>query len=199
MAVATAQWNVGGRGNPVAGRQTNGLKDGETMKVERVTKMTACLAVILLASPLWAASVRIPSPDQTQTFADGRLTKGSLTWSNKEQALYANITFSNELYDTQGERLTEESFLFKLPGVMADPATKTYYAQDDNGQRVPVATWQDAFFGRRITLSPATCFHIQKDHGRLRVVMTATTAAVVLRNHWIDEGTGMLLNDLFGK
>lgn len=170
------------------------------MKTGCITKTVVCLAVTLVASTLRAASVSIPSPDQAQTYADGRLTKGSLTWSNKEQALYANLTFSNELYDTQGERLTEECFLFKLPGVMADPETKTYYAQDDNGQRVPVATWQDSFFGRRILVSPGTCFHIQKDHGKVRVVLTATTALKTpLRNHWIEEGEGMLLNDLFGK
>ena len=169
------------------------------MKADSLKKVVACLAMILLASPVWAASVSIPSPDQAQTYADGRLTNGKLTWSNKEQALYASLTFSNELYDTQGERLTEERFLFKLPGVMADPATKTYSAQDDSGQRVPVATWQDGFFGRRIMVSPGACFHVQNSHGTVRVVMTATTAAVNLHNHWIEEGSGMLLNDLFGK
>ncbi len=169
------------------------------MNVGCITRIVAWLALVVVAGPLQAASVSIPSPDQAQTFADGRLTKGSLTWSTKEQALYASLTFSNELYDTQGERLTEERFLFKLPGVMADTAAKTYYAQDDNGQRVPVATWQDSFFGRRVLLSSATCFHVHKDHGKVRVVMTATTAAVKLHNHWVEEGTGMLLNDLFGK
>ncbi len=170
------------------------------MKAHSATKMAACLAVTLLASPLWAGSVTIASPDQAQTSAEGRVTKTKLTWSDKDQALYADITFSNELYETKGDALTEEYFLFKFPGVMADPATKTYYAQDQSGQRVPVATWQNGFFGRHIKMSPGTCVHIRKEHGKVHVVMTATTAAkTALRNQWVEESSGMLLNTIFGR
>ena len=170
------------------------------MKVNSVMIMAACLALTLIASPLWAGSVTIASPDQAQTNAEGRVIKAKLTWSDKDQALHADITFSNELYETKGDTHNEEYFLFKFPGVMADPATKTYYAQDDSGQRVPVATWQNGFFGRHIKLSPGTCVHIQKEHGKVHVVMTATTAAkAALRNQWVEESSGLMIDSILGR
>ena len=171
------------------------------MKVNSVMIMAACLALTLIASPLWAGSVTIASPDQAQTNAEGRVIKAKLTWSDKDQALHADITFSNELYETKGDTHNEEYFLFKFPGVMADPATKTYYAQDDSGQRVPVAMWQDGFLGRHIKLLPGTYVHIQKKHGNVRVVLTATTTPpmVARRNHWVEDSTGFMMEHIAGR
>ncbi len=171
------------------------------MKTNSMTKTVACLAVTLLASPLWAGPVTIASPDKAQTNAESRVKKANLEWNDKDQALYADITFSNDLYVSRGDALNEEYFLFRFPGVTADPATKTYYVQDNNGQRVPVATWQDGFLGRHITLSPGTYIHIREAHGDVRVVLTATSTppAFGRRNHWLEENTGLLFERLVGR
>ena len=170
------------------------------MKTNSVAKMVACLAVTVLASPLWAGSVTLASPDKAQTHAESRVKDANLTWSEKDHALYADITFSNDIYVGGAVPLVEDYFLFEIPGVRADPATKTYYAQDDSGQRVPVATWQNGFFGRHIKLSPGTCVHIQKEHGKVHVVMTATTAAkAALRNQWVEESSGLMIDSILGR
>ena len=171
------------------------------MKTNSVAKMVACLAVTVLASPLWAGSVTLASPDKVQTHAESRVKDANLTWSEKDHALYADITFSNDIYVGGAVPLVEDYFLFEIPGVRADPATKTFYAQDDSGQRVPVAMWQDGFLGRHIKLLPGTYVHIQKKHGNVRVVLTATTTPpmVARRNHWVEDSTGFMMEHIAGR
>jgi hypothetical protein len=171
------------------------------MKTNSLTKGVACLAVMLLAGPLWAGLVTIVSPDKAQTNAESRIKKADLEWRDKDQTLYADVTFSNELYVSRGDGLNEEYFLFRLPGVKADPTTRTLYAQDDSGVRVPVATWQDGLLGRHITLAPGAYIHIREAHGAVRVVLTATSTppAVGERSHWLEENSGLLFDHLVGR
>ena len=166
------------------------------MKTNMMTHVMVCLAVTL-----WAGPVTIVSPDKAQTNAESRVKKANLEWNDKDQALYADITFSNELYVSRGDALNEEYFLFRFPGVTANSETKTYYIRDESGQRVPVATWQDGLVGRHITLAPGAYIHIREAHGTVRVVLmaTSTPTAVGRRNHWLEETTGLLFEHLVDR
>ena len=159
------------------------------MKMSSITKAVVCLAVTLLASPLWAGSVTIVSPDKVKTNSESRVKERFLRWNDKDKALYADITFSNDVHAGASDPLNEEYFLFKIPGVIKDSETKTFYAQDESGQRVPVATYQKGLFGRHLTLSPGTYIHIQKNHGNVRVVMTLSTTPPkdAPNDHWLEE------------
>lgn len=171
------------------------------MKTNNAAKLAAWLAATVLAGPSWADSITVVSPDKAQTNAESRVKKANLEWSDKDQTLCADITFSNELYVTRGDALNEEYFLFRFPGVTADPVTKTFFIQDRSGQRVPLATWQDGWLGRHITLSPGAYIHIREAHGAVRVVLTATSTPpeVGRRNHWLEETTGLLFDHLVDR
>ncbi len=171
------------------------------MKTHSWPKVIAGLAATMLAGPLWAGSVTIISPDKAQTHAESRVKEARFIWSDKEQALYADIRFSNELFILRGNPLDEESFVFKLPGVRFDAAARSFYTQDSNGQRVPVATMENGLFGRRIKPAPGTCVHIQSKHGEVRLAMTAdmTSASQTPRNHWLEENNGFLFRNVVNR
>jgi hypothetical protein len=171
------------------------------VKTNNAAKVVAWLAMTMLAGSAWAGSVAIISPDKAQTAADCRVKAANLTWSETDHALYADITFSNDIYVGGAVPLVEDYFLFAFPGVSADPATKTFYAPDSNGHRVPVATWEDGAFGRHIKLLPGAFVHIQKKHGNVRVVLTATTTPTMAarRNHWVEDNTSFMTEHLAGR
>lgn len=171
------------------------------MKVNSLAKVVAGLAATMFVGPLWAGSVTIISPDKTQTHAESRVKEARFIWSDKDQTLYAVIRFSNELYIMRGNPLDEESFVFKLPKVRFDPAAKSFYTLDSNGQRVPVATTENGLFGRRIKPALGTYVHIQTKHGEVRLAMTAgtTSASQARRNHWLDEGNGFLFRNVVSQ
>jgi hypothetical protein len=171
------------------------------MKTNASIKAAVGLAVLMMASPLWAGSVTILSPDTAQTWAYGYVTEAKFAWSSKEKALYADITFSNDLYATTDEPVQHEYFLFKFPGMMLDPGTKTFYAQDSSGQRVPVAVSESGLFSSFIKPLPGTVVYIHKKHGKVQVTLTATTVPLSVGGgrHWIEEGDGALFQKLFSQ
>jgi hypothetical protein len=158
-------------------------------------------STLMLTSTLWAASVTIESPDKAQTNAEGRVMQGSLKWLPKEQALYADITFTNDLYVTRGNALEQEYFLFKFPGVSFDPSTNTFYATAKDGQRVPVAVKKPGVFGGSIQPLPGTTINIYKSHGEVQVVLTATTDQVDrgILSHWVERNSGFSLKSVVSR
>lgn len=153
--------------------------------------MTAFLVTIPASS--MADSVTVISPDKAQTHAYGRVTRSKFIWLSKEKALSAEITFSNDLYVGSGEPLSRESFLFKFPGVTFDPAVKQFFAQDQTGRKLAVASSNDSAPGGAIKPLPGTRVYICKRHGEVRVVLTATAPAPATENPviWVERNGGV--------
>ena len=111
--------------------------------MNRFTLNMACICGIMsLAGTGWAGSVDIPSPDKAHTYAASRISNTTLKWSNRDQKLYANITFDPQMYAGDGDSGRQEYFVFGIPGVTFDPQANTFYAKDNEGEPVAVAIIQ---------------------------------------------------------
>ena len=121
-----------------------------------------------------ATTIFITSPDTAQTFTYGSVIEHQLFWNQKEGRLYADLRFSNQPYSSNSEPPAAESFLFALPGVKLDEASKTFYAESRSGRRVPVAEWRGGWLCRRIAPSDGTFFVIAKRSGRASLCLFAT-------------------------
>lgn len=155
------------------------------------------LAAVLLTIPagsVRADSLTVISPDKGKTHAYGHVTKSKFVWLAKEQTLSADITFSNDLYaGGSGEPLTQESFLFKFPGVTFDPGTKQFFAQDKEGRKMAVASSSSNSPRGNIKPLPGTRVYICKRHGEVRVVLTAMSPAPATENpvYWVQRDGGI--------
>jgi hypothetical protein len=135
-----------------------------------------------------AGSVDILSPDTAHTYAASRISNSTLKWSNREQKLYANITFDPQMYAGDGDSGRKEYFVFGIPGVAFDAQANTFYAKDDEGQPVAVAIKRPGMFGGSVLPAPGSCFYIYKSHGEVQVVLKASTVNTsVLKHHWIEK------------
>ncbi|MCX6906648.1 MAG: hypothetical protein NTY01_01255 [Verrucomicrobia bacterium] len=152
--------------------------------------MMTVVAVLMFAGLSRADSVTIVSPDLTETYACGHVEQAKFEWVNEDAELYANVTFSNGFYAGDGEAPSREYFLFKFPGVTYDRATKTFYAQDNEGHSVPVAVMQAGLIGHYIKPMPGTCVYISNSGGTVQLILTATTNPRPSRyaNHWVPCG-----------
>ena len=154
------------------------------------------LAALLLMVPsgsLRADSITVISPDKAQTQAYSRVAKSKFVWMAKERVLSAEITFSNDQYAGGGEPLSRETFLFKFPGVIFDPAAKQFCAQDKAGKKLAVASSSDSSPTGSIQPLPGTRVYICKRHGAVRVVLTATAPAPASENPviWVERNGGI--------
>jgi hypothetical protein len=153
----------------------------------------ALLVLTSAASSLRADSVTIISPDKAETYAYSRLARSKFVWLAKEQALSAEITFSNDQYAGGNEPLLREVFLFKFPGVTFDPAAKRFVAQDKAGKKLAVASSSDSSPTGSIQPLPGTRVYICKRHGAVRVVLTGTAPAPTSENPiiWVEHNGGI--------
>ena len=171
------------------------------MKIRGLSSIVAGLSLAILATPAWAGSVIILSPDKAQAHAFGHVTKSKFIWSEKERALFADITFSVGMYAGSGQSNEQESFLFKFPGVTFDPSTKTFYARDKSGKEMAIAAGQSGLFGRSVKPLPGTCVYICKKHGEVQVVLTASTSLVSSddSHHWMENDDEFFLKKLVSE
>ena len=153
----------------------------------------AGVVVLLSASLAQADSVTMVSPETAQTDACSYVEKAYFEHFDGDPALYANVTFSNDIYVGDGQPLARDYFVFKFPGVTFDPATKTFYAAGDAGHRVPVAVMEDGWLGPRIRPLAGTCVYICNNGGTLQFRLSATTNPMVERaQHWVPRsGAGL--------
>jgi hypothetical protein len=153
----------------------------------------ASLLLTIPAASLRADSVTVISPDKAQTQAYSRVAKSKFTWLAKEKAFAAEITFSNDQYAGGNEPLSRETFLFKFPGVIFDPAAKQFLAQDKAGGKLAVASSGDSSPTGGIQPLPGTRVYICKRHGAVRVVLTATSPAPASENpvFWVERNSGI--------
>lgn len=157
--------------------------------MNRFTLNMACICGIMsLAGTGWAGSVDIPSPDKAHTYAASRISNTTLKWSNRDQKLYANITFDPQMYAGDGDSGRQEYFVFGIPGVTFDPQANTFYAKDNEGEPVAVAIKKPGIFGGSIRPAPGSCFYIYKNHGEVQIVLRASTVnTAALKHHWVEK------------
>jgi hypothetical protein len=158
-----------------------------------------CAAFLLFAViPLRAETEKIASPDIARMHADGTAIEHSLFWNDKQQTLYAYVRFSNSLYVNSDEPLAEESFVFRLPGIKFDPATRTYYVEPAPGDRIKVATQNNSFLNHSIAPVDGVMFTILKHGGEATVSMDVDTGREPcdLCSRWSEHATGVSLEHL---
>jgi sugar lactone lactonase YvrE len=154
----------------------------------------AVLAMAMAGLGAHAATVKIVSPGKAQTYAYSSLTGSCFFWNQKEQTLYARLTFDNHLYASRTEPLDQESFVFAFPGVTFDAATNLYRATGADGQPVPVAERKKHLIGHVIVPLPGTVTFVNKRSGAVTVVLTVDTDHPQTR-HWREHSDNWSLQN----
>jgi len=165
----------------------------------RMNKLFLLLAALVLGSlAAQGATAKIESPYTAQTSASWIMSNHRLFWNNKDQTLYAEITFDNRLYSDRTNPPDHESFLFPFPGVKLDPKTKTFYVESKTGQHVPVAETHTMLFWKTIEPLPGTRIFVIKKSGTIKVTLTADTEATPdnLDRHWMECSEDQWLQNL---
>jgi Ni/Co efflux regulator RcnB len=168
------------------------------MKTRSFIRPLAAAALALLtfaAGRVLADSITIISPDTAQTTSYYRASAKRLHWDPKKQVLYADITFSNEQYASRTEPPRTEYFLFRLPGIRLDPATRGFNARNSDGQTVPVAALKKGLIGQYVELLSGTRVFIIVRSGAVRVVLTANTSLQLPGpgSQWVQTDNDYLL------
>ena len=130
----------------------------------------------LTASALFAEDesgplISITSPDTGTTFAFGKIKNHSLLWNEKEKMLSAEVTFVDE-HQEEGQPI-EDTHRFRLPGVILDEATGTFFATSAKGERVPVARRKKELFMKTIAVLPNAIVRISHRRGEISVILEA--------------------------
>ena len=141
-----------------------------------MNKIVLLLATMVISGlTARGATAKIESPHTAQTSASWTMSDHRLFWNNKDQTLYAEVTFDNRLYSDSTNPFGRESFVFPLPGVKLDPNTKTLFAKTKTGQNVPVAEIRKTLFLDTIVPLPGARIFVIKKSGTVNLTLTADT------------------------
>ena len=123
--------------------------------------------------------ILINSPDSASTFVFGTIKHRSLVWNESTQALYAEVTFTDQQQDNlQAE---DDTHRFRLPGVTLDKAHGIFYATSAKGEAIPVARRKKELFLWNIEVLPNAIVRIYHRHGDVSVALEAIRPADVAR------------------
>ena len=143
-----------------------------------------------------AAKVKLLSPDTAQTYAVGFLVDHDFTWNARTRQFGADLRFNSRPVTGSSE---EESFRFIFPEVKFDATNRTFYVTTHDNQRVPVAELRTGLLGRSIVPVPGTTVLVANEHGKVRLVLTATSDLTGRNSSapcWIERNDAWVLQNL---
>ncbi|MEI8315501.1 MAG: hypothetical protein WCG79_08635 [Verrucomicrobiota bacterium] len=143
-----------------------------------------------------AAHVKLLSPDAAQTYAIGWVVDHSFAWNAQTRQFGAYLQFNNRSATKWRE---EESFRFVFPEVKFDATNRTFYATDAHNQPVPIAELRTGWLGRSIVPAPGTTVLIANEHGKVRLVLTASSEPKGRNTSvacWIERSDAWVLQNL---
>ena len=159
-------------------------------------------AIVTMGASAMGDGVSIISPDHPQTFAYGEMIWHQLYVGRNSSELGARITFSNLPYAGDNETRRDESFDFRFPSVQLNPARRTFFARNGQGELIPVARFREDPVCRWIDLAPNAKMYLLKESGRVTATLTTTNYPRV-GSRWIEMNNNFslqnLLTGLFGE
>jgi hypothetical protein len=166
-------------------------------------KFAALLAIILGSiAPVSGGEIAITSPDHARTFAYGEMIWRQLYLDPTSGVLTARITFSNLPYVSDDNRRSDESFVFRFPGVQVDRSNHALFASTRHGEQIAVARIQGSSTCGSVDLAAGAKIYLLKESGRVTAVLTATDRPrsgmrwIQMDDNWSLQN---LLVNLFGR
>ena len=133
---------------------------------------TACLIAFPLAAR--ATKLTIDSAETNSTWATAQVSDRQLSWSPKDHALLAVVTFEDILHRDSTMESAHDDLYFTFPGTQLNPEDHTVFVDSPDGP-IAIGLWRKGTFSSSFSLFQNTVIIVHKTHSDITLTLDIDT------------------------